>query len=37
MAWSDDTSDTLKGFVESGNLSSLPGGTGASEEFLHND
>ena len=37
MAWRDDTSDTLKGCVESRNLSSLPGGAGASEEFLHND
>jgi len=37
MAWSDDTSDTLKGFVESSNLSSLSGGVGSSEEFLHND
>jgi len=37
MAWSDDTSDMLKGFVESGHLSSLLGGTGAREEFLHND
>jgi len=37
MAWSDDTSDTLKGFIEYRNLSSLPGGAGSSEKFLHND
>ena len=37
MAGSDDTSNTLKEFIESGNLSSLPGGTGSSKEFLHND
>jgi hypothetical protein len=29
--------DALKGFVESGNLSPLPGGTGSSEDFLNND
>jgi hypothetical protein len=37
MAGSDDTSNTLKEFIESGNRSSLPGGTGSSKEFLHND
>jgi hypothetical protein len=37
MAWRDDTSDTLKGCVESRDLPSLPGGAGASEKFLHND
>jgi hypothetical protein len=37
MAWSDDTSDTLKGCVESSNLSLLSGSAVSSEELLHND
>ena len=37
MAGRDDTSDTLKGFVERNNVSSLRGGAGSSEEFLPND